>query len=144
MPPELLPQWDDGIPDPYPEPHSRAWDYLPPAPLQGCTCGYYLAFDLDATRAVLTPHCTVIALYCQALGRAVLYTGGVRAETFRVLGFSAEWRDMWHDCVYIEPSGRAWACETYGPLIDRPHELPTGVFDRLPPEVAALLEGVTR
>ncbi len=139
VPPALVSRRDDGIPDPFPDPHSPAWDYLPPAPLQGCTCGYYLAFDLDAARAVLIQHCAVIILYCQALGHTVLYTGGVRTETFRVLGFSAEWCDRVIKCSYLSPGGRAWARKTYAPLITRPHEMPTGVFDKVPPEAAALM-----
>ncbi len=121
-----------------PEPHSRAWDYLPPAPAPGCTCGYHLAWSWRTAREVPPGRGEALLLYCQALGPAIVYEGGVRVEAFRILAYvqlpSPGWR--WS---LVAPEVAEVMATRWGPEISDPSSLPTGAFDRVPPEAAALM-----
>ncbi len=154
LPPEHLRPWWENAPQEIvaeegrspvaPEPHSRAWDYLPPAPAVGCTCGYHLAFKRDRAAMAVARFCGALLLYCQGLGRGVVHRSGARVEAFRILAWLPPWCAQRGLCQVMAPEAMAWARRTLGPELLDSTVLPTGVFDHLPPEVAALLEGVTR
>ncbi len=125
-----------------PEPHSRAWDYLPPAPVEWCSCGYSLAWSWRvAWTEARWARCDEILLYCQGLGSGIVYEGGARMEAFRILAFTPRWCDDERSCPFMRPSLRDEVRARWGPEIPDPSSLPTGVFDQVPPEAAALLEG---
>ncbi len=125
---------------PFPEPHSKAWDYLPPAPAAGCTCGYYLAWCGRTVWEMVEVKQHLLLLYCQGLGPAIVYEDGARVETFRILGFAAQppssvsWESFFPSANMAEAVLARW-----GPELPSFEALPTGVFDRVPPEVAALI-----
>ncbi len=137
VPPELITERPHPI---HPDPHSPAWDYLPPAPAEGCSCGYYLAWSWEvAWDAAFLGRCDEILLYCQAIGPGILYEAGVRVEAFRILAFAPRWCGAEQGCPFAGPRMREVVRERWGPEIADPGALPTGVFGRIPPEVAALM-----
>ncbi len=125
-----------------PNPHSKAWAYLPSAPAEGCSCGYYIAFSPQKVRRLVScSQWTVpVVLYVQALGKAILHADGARCERYRVLAHQAP-RSL---VDRLGPGARdqvaAWLQGAFGPELSPGATLPAGVFDRIPPEVAMLLE----
>ncbi len=137
VPPSLRPEGI--VRPPGPPPHGQAWDYLPPAPVEGCSCGYYLSWWWRPALRLVRRFRNPLLLYCQAAGSAIVDKDGARVESFRVLGYAAQAPDLGRWCSLAAPKAAETVMARWGPEIPDPDHLPTGVFDHLPPEAAALL-----
>ncbi len=123
----------------------EALAHLPAAPARACDCRYRLTFSWrEAQRQVAAAPYGVcaLALYVHALDAITVRGREAWCGRFRVLAYCPRWQT--NPFVPLAVARLMdWARATLGPELPTGRHLPTGVFDRVPPEVAALLEGVT-